>query len=94
MRLNENRIDAICTAIVDRLAEDEMIDLTISEEDLADVLSVAFQKDLYIEEEIQRDAVEWIRLNRKHMQESTDEWEIELEKQRDLLAIRRGYVLP
>ena len=94
MRLNENRIDAICTAIVDRLAEEEMVDLTISEEDLADVLSVAFQKDLQTEEEIQHEAVEWIRLNRKRMQEGTSEWEIELEQQRDRLAIRRGYVLP
>lgn len=94
MRLSEERIEAISLAITDRLAEDELVDLTIDEEDLANLIADVLTRDLKVEDEVQREAVEWLRLNRKHLDEGSSAWQIELEKQREQIAIRRGYVLP
>ena len=94
MRLNEERIEAISWSIVDRLADDEAVDLTMDEEDLVHLVATVLAKDLAREDEIQREAVEWVRTNKKHLQEGTDEWEIELDRRRDQIAIQRGYVLP
>ena len=94
MRLSEERIEAIALAITDRVAEDELVDLTIDEEDLAHLIGDVIAKDLRTEEEIHRETVEWLRVNRKHLDEGSSAWQIELEKQREQIAIRRGYVLP
>jgi hypothetical protein len=94
MRLNDARIDSIATAIVDRLAEDEVVDLTLSEDDLANLIGDVIRKDLAIEEQIHAEAVAWLRQHRKHLVEGSDAWEIELHRQREQLAVRRGYVLP
>jgi hypothetical protein len=94
MRLTEARIESIAQAMVDRLAEEELVDLTMSEEDLAELISQVMQRDLAQEDVIQREAVEWLQVNRKHLQEGSDPWQIELEQQRDAIAIRKGYVLP
>jgi hypothetical protein len=94
MRLGEDRIDSIALAITDRLAEEELVDLEMDEQDLANVIAQIIRKDLLIEDEIQREAVLWIEQNRKHLESGTSEWHIELDKVRERLAIRRGYVLP
>ena len=94
MRLNDSRIDSIATSIVDRLAEDEAVDLTMGEDDLANLIGDVIRRDLATEEQIHSEAVAWLRQNRKRLVEGSDEWEIELHRQREQLAIRRGYVLP
>jgi len=94
MRLNDRRIESISTSIVDRLAEEEMLDLTISEEDLVVLVANVIESDLSIEDELQEEAVNWLRQHRKNLEEGSSPWEIELERQREQLAIRRGYVLP
>ena len=67
MRLNEERIEAIALAITDRLAEGELVDLTIDEDDLASLIGEVMIADLKREDEIQREAVEWLEVNRKHV---------------------------
>ena len=94
MRLSEQRIENIALAITDRLAEDELVDLTIDEDDLAHLIGDTIMKDLQAEDEIQREAVEWLEVNRKHLDAGSTGWQIELEKQREQIAIRRGYKLP
>jgi hypothetical protein len=94
MRLNDRRIELIARNIVDRLAGEEMIDLTFSEDDLTHLVAELIERDLSIEDAIQEEAVKWMRINRKHVDEGSDAWGIELDRQRDQLAIRRGYVLP
>ena len=94
MRLSEERIEAIALAITDRLAEDELVDLTIDEEDLAHLIGDVIKKDLLVEDEIQREAVEWLEVNRKHLDPGSSAWHIELDKLRESIAIRRGYTLP
>ena len=94
MRLSETRIEAIALAITDRLAEDELVDLTIDEDDLAHLIGDVIVKDLKLEDEIQREAVEWLEVNRKHLDTGSTAWQVELDQQREQIAIRRGYTLP
>jgi hypothetical protein len=94
MRLSEERIEAIAVAITDRLAEEELVDLTIDEEDLAHLIGNVIARDLRLEDEIQREAVEWLEVNRKHLDAGSNAWQIELDRQREQIAIRRGYTLP
>lgn len=94
MRMSEERIDKIAQDIVDRLAEDELIDLTVDEDMLAERIGVLIARDLAVEEEIQREAVEWLRKHRPHLEPGTSDWSIELDAKRDDIAISRGYVLP
>jgi hypothetical protein len=94
MRLNDRRIEFIARSVVDRLMEDEMLDLTLSEEDLTHLIAELIENDLSIEDAIQDEAVNWMRVNRKNAEEGSDAWSIELDRHRDELAIRRGYVLP
>jgi hypothetical protein len=94
MRLSEQRIEAISVSITDRLAEEEMVDLTIDEEDLAHLIGQVIAKDLQLEEQIQREAVEWLEVNRKHLDAGSNAWRIELDQRRERIAIQRGYTLP
>ena len=94
MRLSEERIEAIALAITDRLAEEELVDLTIDEEDLAHLIANVIVRDLKREDEIQREAVQWLETNRRHLDTGSTAWQIELDEQREKLAIRHGYILP
>ena len=94
MRVSEDRIEAISLAIVDRLAEEELVDLTMDEEDLAHLVANVITKDLAVEDEIQREAVDWIQTNKAHLEAGTSGWQIELEQRREQFAVRRGYTLP
>jgi hypothetical protein len=94
MRLSEERIEAISLAITDRIAEGELVDMTIDEEDLANLISLVLIKDLAREDEIQRAAVEWVTINKKHYEPGTTDWQIEVDRQREKMAVQRGYVLP
>jgi hypothetical protein len=94
MRLSEERIEAISLAITDRIAENELVDLTMDEEDLAHLVAAVLLKDLAREDEIQRAAVEWVNVNKKHMEPGDTDWQIEVDRQRHKMAIQRGYVLP
>ena len=94
MRLSEERIEIIALAIADRLAEQELVDLTIDEDDLANLIGEVMIKDFQREDDIQREAVEWLEVNRKHLDAGSSAWRVELEQKRDQIAIQRGYRLP
>lgn len=94
MRVSEERVESISLAISDRLAGDELVDLEIDEEDLANLIGRVLIRDLAREDEIQREAVEWVETNKKHLEPGTTPWQVELERRREAMAIRRGYVLP
>jgi len=94
VRLSEERIDAIALAITDRLAEEELVDMQIDEEDVADLISVVIQKDLAKEEEIQREAVEFVKKTKPGLEPGSSGWSIELDRAREQFAVKRGYRLP
>lgn len=94
MRLSEERIEAVSRAIVDRLAEEELVDLTLDEDDLVNLVAHVLLKDLQKEDEIQREAVQWVEINKKHLDPGSTAWQIEIERRRERIAIQRGYSLP
>lgn len=94
MRLSEERIESVARAITDRLAEEELVDLTMDEQDLANLIAGVLVKDLRREDEIQREAVEWLAQHRAHLEAGTTAWQVELDRKREDLAVRRGYRLP
>ncbi len=94
MRLSEERIERIATDIVDRLAEEELVDLTIEEDQLADLIAVLIHDDLEKENLIQQEAVEWLSRHKPYLERGTSQWSIELDRKREELAIVKGYILP
>ena len=94
MRLSEERIEVISRAIFDRIAEEELIDLTLDEEDLANLVAQVLVKDLRREDEIQREAVQWVEINKKHLDAGSSIWQVEVARRRESIAIQHGYVLP
>ena len=94
MRLNEERIEAIALAITDRLAEEELVDLTIDEDDLANLVANVITRDLAREDEVQHEAVAFVQKTKPQLDPGSTDWSIELERARDQIAVRRGYVLP
>jgi len=94
MRLSEERIEKIATSIVDRLAEEELVDLTIEEEMLAERIGLLILQDLEKENQIQHEAVEWLSHHKSYLERGTSQWSIELEKKREELAIIKRYILP
>jgi hypothetical protein len=94
MRLSEERLEDIATAIVERLLDEELIDVTGDERKLAVRVARVLQQDLAKENQIQLEAIDWLRQNKRHMLEGTSEWEIALERKRHDLAVAKGYVLP
>ena len=94
MRLSEDRVESIALAISDRLAEEELVDLEIDEDDLAILIGRVIVRDLTREDEIQREAVQWIEINKSHLETGTTAWQVEMDKRRESIAIQRGYVLP
>ncbi len=94
MRFSEERIEKIANDIVDRLAEEELVDLTVEEEELAGLIGDLLLEDLERENIIRREAIEWLTLNRPRLEPGTDAWSIELEKKLEDIAISKAYVLP
>ena len=94
MRFSEERIEKIASDIVDRLAEDELVDLTVEEEELAGLIGELLLEDLERESLIRREAIDWLKRNRPRLDPGTDAWSIELEKKLEDIAISKAYVLP
>lgn len=94
MRLSEERVDAIALAITDKVAEEELIDLEMDEENLADLISEVILKDLRKEEEVHREAVEFVKKTKPGLEPGSSGWSIELDRAREQFAVKRGYVLP
>ena len=94
MRMSEERVEGISLAITDRLAEAELIDLTIDEDDVANLIFEVIIADMRMEEEVHREAVQWIETNKKHLEPGSTAWQVELDQRREQIAIRSGYRLP
>ena len=71
-----------------------LLPLLLSQQDLASLIGEVIIGDLKREDEIQREAVEWLEVNRKHVEPGSNAWKIELDQKREQIAIQRGYFLP
>jgi hypothetical protein len=83
VRLSEERIEVIAGRLADRLLDEELVDITLTERAFLDQLEIWLTQDLEIEDEINEAAIE----------HGSDEWETLLEKAKDELARARGYVI-
>ncbi|MDD5719744.1 MAG: DUF507 family protein [Candidatus Krumholzibacteria bacterium] len=93
MRLSEERIGVIARKIANNLLDEELIDLEIDEDRFVFLLESLLLKDLRIEDEIDEEAAAWLRKHRSRLEEGTTEWEVEMERAKEELAVARGYVI-
>jgi hypothetical protein len=93
VRLTEERIEVIAGRIADRLLDDEIIDITISELAFMDLVEIWITKDLQIEEEINEAAVARLESYSRKIAHGSSEWETLLDQAKDELARARGYTI-
>ncbi|MCB1161164.1 MAG: DUF507 family protein [Candidatus Krumholzibacteriia bacterium] len=93
MRLSEERIEVLAGRLADRLLDEELVDITVSERAFMDLLEVWITRDLEIEEEINEAAVARLESYSRKIEHGTSEWEALLDKAKEELARSRGYVI-
>ena len=79
--------------ICDALLDAEHVDLEITEERFRFLVESLLLEDLRLEETIEEEATAWLRTHRPSLQEGTPDWEVQLDKVREDLAIAKGYVI-
>ena len=92
MRLSEERIGVLAKLISDRLLDEELIDLEISEDNFQFLIEKLILADLRIEDEIDEQATAFLLKNKPHLEEGSTEWGVEMERKKEEFAIARGYV--
>ena len=92
MRLSEERVAVLARLICDRLLDEELVDLEISENDFVFQLESLILRDLKIEDEIDEEATAFLLKNKPNLEEGSTEWEVELERKKEEFSIARGYV--
>ncbi len=93
MRLSEERIAHLARAIANSLLDDELIDLEIDEAKFVHLVELLIIQDLKIEDAIDEDATAWLKQHRPHLEEGSTEWEIQMDRVKEDLAVSRGYVI-
>ena len=92
MRLSEERVAVLARLVCDRLLDEELADLEISEDDFVFQVENLILKDLKIEDEIDEEATAFLLKNKPKLEEGSTEWEVELERKKEEFSIARGYV--
>jgi hypothetical protein len=93
MRLTEERVTVIAREIANVLLDDELVDLELDEDRFEFLIANLIVKDLAIEGEIEEEATAWLKKNRARVEEGSTEWDIEMERIKEELAVARGYVI-
>ncbi len=93
MRLSEERIAVIARQVANALLDDELVDLELAEDRFVFLLETLLLKDLRIEDEIDEEAAAWLRKHRSRLEEGSTEWQVEMERVKEELAVARGYVI-
>lgn len=92
MRLTEERVAVLAREICDRLLDEEVIDLEIAESDFRHLIESLIIRDLKVEDEIDEEATAFLLRTKPNLEEGSTEWDIELERKKEDLAVARGYV--
>ncbi|MEZ4387600.1 MAG: DUF507 family protein [Candidatus Krumholzibacteriia bacterium] len=93
MRLSEERINVLAREICNTLLDEELVDLEIDEDRFEFLVAALIIRDLQIEGEIDEEATAWLRKHRARVEEGSTEWDLEMERIKDELAVARGYVI-
>ena len=92
MRLSEERVAVLAKLICNRLLDEELVDLEISENDFVFQMESLILRDLKIEDEIDEEATAFLLKTKPNLEEGSTEWEVELERKKEEFSIARGYV--
>lgn len=92
MRLSEERVAVLARLISNRLLDEELVDLEISENDFVFQIESLILKDLQIEGEIDEEATTFLLKTKPNLEEGSTEWDVELERKKEEFSIARGYV--
>ena len=93
MRLSEERIEILAARIVERLLDDELVDVTLTERAFEDVIETWITPDLEIEGQINEEAAARVESYQRKIAHGSNEWEILVDKAKDELARARGFVI-
>ncbi|MCP4545913.1 MAG: DUF507 family protein [bacterium] len=93
MRLSEERIEILAGRIADRLLDDELVDIMVTERVFMDLVEMWITSDLLIEEEINEAAVKRVESYSRKIAHGSSEWETLLEQAKEELARGRGYLI-
>jgi hypothetical protein len=93
MRLSEERVAVIAREVANTLLDEELVDLEMDEDRFVFLLESLILKDLRIEDEIDEEAAAWLSKHRARLEEGTTEWQVELDRVKEELAVARGYVI-
>ena len=93
MRLSEERVAHLARTIANTLLDDEMVDLEIDEAKFVHLVESLILQDLKVEDVIDEDATAWLKKHRPQLEEGSTEWEIQMDRVKEDLAVSRGYVI-
>jgi hypothetical protein len=93
MRLSEERVAVLARRIADALLDDELVDLEITEERFIFLVETLILQDLKVEDQIDEEAATFLSAHKPHLEEGSSEWEIELDRKKEDLAVAKGYVI-
>lgn len=92
MRISEERVSVLARLICDRLLDEELIDLEISEDQFVFLIEHLVLTDLKVEDEIDEEATKFLLEHKPNLEEGSTEWEVEMERKKEEFSIARGYV--
>lgn len=92
MRLSEERIAVLAREICDRLLDDELVDLELTENEFARLIETLIVADLRIEDEIDEQTTAFLLKNKPNLEEGSTAWEVEFERKKLDLSMARGHV--
>ncbi len=92
MRLSEERVGVLARRIIDKLLDDELVDLEIDEDRFIFLVETLIVRDLQIESEIDEEVTAFLLKNKPQLEEGSTSWEVEFERKKEELSIARGYV--
>lgn len=92
MRLSEERVSELSRLITERLLDEELVDLEISERDFRFMIENLILTDLRTEDEIDEEATTFLLQHKPKLEEGSTEWDLELERKKEEFSIARGYV--
>jgi len=93
MRLSEERAAIMARQITDALLDEELVDLEITEERFTFLVESLILQDLKVEDQIDEEATAFLLKNKPHLEEGSAEWEIEMDRKKEDLAVAKGYVI-
>ena len=93
MRLSEERIAVLARRIADSLLDEEVVDLEIAEDRFVFLIESLLIQDLKLEDQIDEEATAWLLQHKPYLEEGASEWEIELDRKKEDLAVSKGYLI-